>query len=130
VLLHRWGLKWGIRPAIVLTSILFGLLHSNLIGLFAFGVVMSLLYLTTRSLLVPIVAHGINNALSSALDILWAPPTTQAANTLAEFRASWWLGVICLLLSAPWVLRYVIYNWPDRQTQLPYFANQGCSQPE
>ncbi|MBE9136034.1 CPBP family intramembrane metalloprotease [Nodosilinea sp. LEGE 07088] len=130
VLLHRWAIKWGIRPAIVLTSVLFGLLHSNLIGLFAFGVVMSLLYLTTRSLLVPIAAHAINNAIASALDLLWAPPTAPTANTLAEFRASWWLGVICLLLSAPWVLRYVVYNWPDRQTQLPYFANQGCSQPE
>ncbi|MBD0268325.1 MAG: CPBP family intramembrane metalloprotease, partial [Cyanobacteria bacterium Co-bin8] len=41
ILLHRWGLKWGIRPAIVLTSIFFGVLHSNLIGLFVFGVIMS-----------------------------------------------------------------------------------------
>jgi uncharacterized protein len=126
VLLHRWAVKWGIRPAIVLTSGLFGVLHSNLVGLFMFGVVMSLLYLSTRSLVVPIVAHALNNAIASGVDQLATQPATQVIDTLAEFRASWWLGVICLLVSAPWVLRYVTYHWPDRDTLLPYFANQGC----
>ncbi len=125
VLLHRWGVKWGIRPAIVMTSILFGMLHSNLIGLFVFGVVMALLYLSTRSLLVPMVAHALNNAIASGIDFLTAQPTANALTTLAEFRANWWLGLVCLLVSAPWVLRYVAYHWPDAQTPLPYFANQG-----
>lgn len=125
VLLHRWGVKWGIRPAIIMTSVLFGILHSNLVGLFVFGVVMSLLYLSTRSLLVPIVAHSLNNAIASGVDFLTAQPPATAINTLAEFRASWWLGPLCLLLSAPWVCRYVAYHWPNPQTQLPYFANQN-----
>jgi uncharacterized protein len=125
VLLHRWGVKWGIRPAIVMTSILFGMLHSNLIGLFVFGVVMALLYLSTRSLLVPMVAHALNNAIASGIDFLTAQPTANTLTTLAEFRANWWLGLVCLLVSAPWVLRYVAYHWPDAQTPLPYFTNQG-----
>lgn len=125
VLLHRWGVKWGIRPAIVMTSILFGMLHSNLVGLFVFGVVMALLYLSTRSLLVPMVAHALNNAIASGIDFLTAQPTTTTLTTLAEFRANWWLGLVCLLVSAPWVLRYVAYHWPDAQTPLPYFTNQG-----
>ncbi|WOD39236.1 type II CAAX endopeptidase family protein [Nodosilinea sp. E11] len=126
ILLHRWGVKWGIRPAIVLTSVLFGVLHSNLIGLFVFGVVMSLLYLSTRSLLVPMAAHAINNAIASAIDLLSSQPTSTTIDTLGEFRASWWLGVLCLLVSAPWVLRYVAYHWPDRRAPLPYFVNLGC----
>lgn len=131
VLLHRWGVKWGVRPAIVLTSVLFGMLHSNLIGLFVFGVVMSLLYLSTRSLLVPMAAHAINNAIAAGIDFLAAQPTATTIDTLVEFRASWWLGVLCLLVSAPWVLRYVVYHWPARRAPLPYFINQGCRpQPE
>lgn len=125
ILLHRWAVKWGVRPAIVLTSVLFGLLHSNLLGLFVFGIVMSLLYLSTRSLLVPIVAHALNNALASGLEFLTvrsAPEMT--VTTLAEFRETWWLGVACLLVSAPWVLRYIVYRWPKAQAELPYFANQ------
>ncbi|HSM81198.1 MAG TPA: type II CAAX endopeptidase family protein [Nodosilinea sp.] len=125
LLLHRWGVKWGVRPAIVLTSVLFGVLHSNPVGLFVFGVVMSLLYLSTRSLLVPMVAHAMNNAIASGIEVLTAQPTTAATNTLAELRSSWWLGVICLLVSAPWVLRYVAYHWPQRRPLLPYFANQS-----
>ncbi|MBE9158678.1 CPBP family intramembrane metalloprotease [Nodosilinea sp. LEGE 06152] len=127
VLLHRWGVKWGVRPAIVLTSVLFGVLHSNLIGLFVFGVVMSLLYLSTRSLLVPMAAHAINNAIASGVDFLATQPTANAIDTLAEFQASWWLGVLCLLVSAPWVLRYVAYHWPEPQAPLPYFSNQGLN---
>ncbi|WP_169617802.1 type II CAAX endopeptidase family protein [Nodosilinea sp. P-1105] len=127
VLLHRWGTKWGVGAAIFLTSVLFGLLHANLIGLFVFGVVMALLYLSTRSLIVPIVAHAINNAIASGFELLTAltAPEDLAINTLAEFRASWWLGVLCLLVSAPWVLRYVFYHWPQPNTPLPYFANQA-----
>lgn len=127
VLLHRWGTKWGVGPAIFLTSVLFGLLHANVIGLFVFGVVMALLYLSTRSLIVPIVAHAINNAIASGVELLTALTTPEdlAINTLAEFRASWWLGVLCLLVSAPWVLRYVVYHWPQPNAPLPYFANQA-----
>ncbi len=127
VLLHRWGTKWGVGPAIFLTSVLFGLLHANVIGLFVFGVVTALLYLSTRSLIVPIVAHAINNAIASGVELLTALTTPEdlAINTLAEFRASWWLGVLCLLVSAPWVLRYVVYHWPQPNAPLPYFANQA-----
>lgn len=126
VLLHRWGVKWGTRPAILLTSVLFGILHSNLVGLFVFGVVMALLYLSTRSLVVPIVAHAMNNAIASGIEFLTpAAANSAATNSLAEFRGSWWLGVLCLVLSAPWVLRYIFYHWPDARTQLPYFANQA-----
>jgi membrane protease YdiL (CAAX protease family) len=125
ILLHRWGLKWGVRTAMVMTSVLFGLLHSNLIGLFMFGVVMTLLYLTTRSLLVPMVAHALNNALASGLEYATQSRALTPIYTLADFRSSWWLGVLCLLVSAPWVLRYVVYHWPTQTTPLPYFVNQN-----
>jgi membrane protease YdiL (CAAX protease family) len=125
ILLHRWAMKWGVRPAILLTSVLFGVLHSNLIGLFVFGVVMSLLYISTRSLLVPIAAHAANNAIASSIEYLTIrSQNTINVDTLAEFRSSWWLGVLCLAASAPWVVRYIRRHWPSAKIQLPYFANQ------
>lgn len=126
ILLHRWGVRWGIRPAILLTSILFGALHSNLLGLFIFGLVMALLYLNSRSLLVSIVAHSMNNAIASLVELFsLRASTTLPTNTLAEFRASWWLGVLCLGVSAPCIGLYLRRYWPTPQTQLPYFANQS-----
>lgn len=124
ILLHRWGTKWGIRVGVILSSLLFGLLHSNLVGLFVFGLVMSLLYLRSRCLLVPITAHALNNAIASFLEFLTARLETNVpANTLADFRASWWLGVLCLLVSSPIIWRFIRANWPRPQQGLPYFVN-------
>jgi len=126
VLLHRWGVKWGVKPAIVLTSVVFGVLHSNLVGLFMFGVIMAVLYLSTRSLWVPIVAHSINNGIASLIEFLTLKAsTTLPTDALAEFRANWWIGVLCLGLSTPYLWVYLTRTWPNRQTQLPYFANQA-----
>ena len=126
ILLHRWGVKWGTRPAIILTSVIFGVLHSNLIGLFFFGVVMSLLYLQSRCLWVPIAAHALNNAIASGLEFLINRSHDDiSVDTLAEFRSSWWLGIFCLLISGPWLGRYILRNWPRPRAGLPYLANQG-----
>jgi hypothetical protein len=131
LLLHRWGVKWGIRPAIVLTSIVFGVLHSNLVGLFVFGLVMALLYLSTRSLLVPMLAHSMNNAIASLIEFLTLQAsTTLPTDTLAEFRANWWIGVFCLAVSTPWIWRYLTRAWPTPHTLLPYFANQNKVRPK
>jgi len=125
ILLHRWGSKWGLGSAVVLTSILFGLLHSNLVGLFVFGVVMALLYLHSRTLWVPILAHALNNAIAPGLELATSPDrTAMAVTSLEEFRASWWVALLLVLLSAPWVGRYIYRSWPRRHTQLPYFANR------
>lgn len=124
VLLHRWGVKWGLRPAILLTSMVFGVLHSNLVGLFVFGLILALLYLKTQSLLVSMVAHGINNGIASLIEFLTLQAsTTMPTDTLAEFQSSWWLGVLCLAVSAPWLWRYLRRHWPTAATPLPYFAN-------
>lgn len=125
ILLHRWAIKWGVRTAMILTSLLFGLLHANPIGLFMFGLVMALLYLTTRSLLVPMVAHALNNALAYGLEYTTRLSSAPSLYTLAELQSGWWLGGLCLLISAPWVLRYAVYHWPSATTPLPYFVNQS-----
>ena len=123
-LLHRWGSKWGIRVGLIGSSLVFGILHSNLLGLFVFGLVMSLLYLRSRCLLVPVVAHALNNAIASGLDF-WSSRLEPEipVNPLMEFRASWWLGVLCLLISTPWIWRFIRRNWPQAQQGLPYFVN-------
>ncbi|WP_377965599.1 CPBP family intramembrane glutamic endopeptidase [Almyronema epifaneia] len=120
LLLHRWGTKWGTPAAVVLSSVLFGVLHTNLVGLFVFGLVMALLYLKTRSLWAPIFCHMLNNVLAIALELLAAP---GAETTLAEFRQSSWVGLILMAASAPWLLRFMLQNWSKTQEALPYFVN-------
>ncbi len=40
--------KWGIKKAVIISSIIFGLGHFDVIGAFMFGVVMCLLYIKTK----------------------------------------------------------------------------------
>lgn len=126
IFLHRWGTKWSLPTAIVLSSAFFGVLHSNLMGLFVFGLVMSLLYVHSRSLWVPILAHAMNNAIAFALEFLSGAVAggDVTVDSLAEFRSTWWLGVLCMGVSAPWLGRYLWRNWPRLPTPLPYFANR------
>ena len=126
ILIHRWGTKWGIQPAIVFSSVLFGILHTNLLGLSVFGLVMALLYLKTRTLLVPIICHALNNLVTTALDFLSTlTDSVETIDSLAEFQANWWMGVLCVAISSPFVLSFIYQNWPRPEARLPYFANAG-----
>jgi len=127
ILLHRWSRKWGLGWGIGLTSLGFGLLHNNPVGLTLFGLVMALLYLHSRSLVLPMVAHGANNALVLAIDAATVAPSRLALDTLdplAALQANWWLGGLCVALAGPWLGYVVGCWWPWAGHPLPYRANQ------
>jgi uncharacterized protein len=124
ILLHRWAAKWGIRPAIIISSLVFGFLHANFVGLSMFGVVMALLYIKTRTLLVPIICHALNNGSVVILEFLAiASNSAETTYTLEKFRSEWWMGALYLVLSAPWLIRFIYKNWSSRRSEVPYFAN-------
>jgi uncharacterized protein len=87
VLLHVWAQRFGVRFAILASSVLFAAMHSDVIGSVIFGIAMAALYIRTGSLLVPIVAHFLFNALVAAGSVVIGPDT---ATTLGEFRKDWW----------------------------------------
>jgi membrane protease YdiL (CAAX protease family) len=87
VLLHLWAQRFGVRFAVLATSILFAALHSDVIGSVIFGIVMAALYIRTGSLLVPIVAHFLFNALVATGAIVLGD---DGATTLSQFRQDWW----------------------------------------
>ncbi|MEO6462563.1 MAG: CPBP family intramembrane glutamic endopeptidase, partial [Candidatus Eisenbacteria bacterium] len=63
-LLTRWARRFGVRSGVVFSALLFGLLHFALapLGAFALGLVAAVLYLRTRSLVAPILAHATANS--------------------------------------------------------------------
>ena len=126
VLLHRIAVKWGLGPAIVVSSAVFGILHVNFVGVGVLGIVMALLYVRTRTLIVPIACHVLNNAVAVSLVFLAmltnAPGEEQAALTSAQARDGIIVGSALLLLSVP-VLAYFVYtSWPRPGVRPPYFA--------
>ncbi|HEY9148455.1 MAG TPA: CPBP family intramembrane glutamic endopeptidase [Gammaproteobacteria bacterium] len=95
-LLHRWAARWGMSAAIIASSLLFGIMHPDPLGATLFGVGMCLLYLHTRSLWVPIIAHAINNF------TVWLWDLFNTLNEgydyyfydLEQFRDNWSYGII------------------------------------
>ena len=69
---------------------------------------MAILYLHTRSLVIPIVCHALYNAMAL---------TAQAIEGMSE----WWNGPLCLILAMPAVAVFLYRYWPNREASLPYF---------
>lgn len=123
LLLTRWSFKWGAPKAIFASSLLFGLLHTDIIGAFFFGYVASVLYIKTGSLYVPIAVHAANNLIAwgaEGVELLLSD--TYPQSTLAEFQAWWWVGALALVISAPWVIRFTKRNVPEASWCVPYIA--------
>ena len=123
LLLTRWSFKWGAPRAIFASSLLFGLLHTNIMGAFFFGYVMSVLYIKTGSLYVPITIHAVNNLIAwgvEGVELLLSDSYPQS--TLTEFQSWWWVGALALVISAPWVIRFTKRHVPKAGWRVPYIA--------
>lgn len=81
VLLKRMALKTSMWGGIIISSLLFGVLHADIIGAFAFGVITSLLYLKTGNLLVPILLHIFNNSFAMLMTFV-APKWPESVGVL------------------------------------------------
>ena len=121
VLLQRLAMKWNLPVAIWISSIIFGLLHPNPIGIAAVGVAWALLYIKTRTLIVPIIAHSINNGIVVLGD--FATGWLEQDNSVSATGDEWIAGLVFIALSLPFVLMFIYRQFPNKDKTLPYFAN-------
>ena len=88
ILLRRFTLRWSPQKSIIISSIIFGIIHLNPINVifaFALGCVLGYAYLKTKNIVVPMLLHSFNNFLAyiqfvytnqtTEMDL----PTTEAA---------------------------------------------------
>lgn len=128
VLLHRLATKWNTATAVWVSSIIFGLLHPNPLGISMVGVVWALLYLKTRTLIVPIVAHAMNNTIAVIVDLL---SDVASKNNLIESTtdltnfSNLIVGLLLLIVSLPFLLRFIYQKFPSKNQSMPYFANEA-----
>lgn len=111
VLLHRWSQKWGMNAAILFSSLLFGVAHPDIIGAFAFGVAMSIIYLKTQTLIVPIICHAFTNIiaiLSEAGYIAWLGINHRY--TIEDFRSEWPIALIATMIVIVWGYAYLYHS--------------------
>lgn len=123
ILLTRWTVKWGTTRAILASSIIFGLLHTNVIGGFCFACVMAVLYIRTKSLFIPISLHILNNLTAWIMGSLTMDLDASISyKTITEFQESWWIGLIALVISVPCVILFCRYYLPKSDWRVPYLS--------
>ncbi len=126
ILLQRWATKWSPPIALILTSLLFGALHLNIVGIGLLGLVAGVLYYQTKSLWAPIALHAINNTIASLSLVPFKnlPESHNSASLETVIAQGWVTGVVCLVVATPWLLRFLIKHWPRQDAPTPYQANQ------
>ncbi len=120
LLLHRWSKKWGILRAVLMSSILFGVLHPDPLGAVVFGIAMCILYLRTQTLWLPVICHALNNLAAWLIEMGYMLYQEDAYEyTLEDFQGDWYWGVICTLIVLFWSYRYISSPGRDRHWSLP-----------
>lgn len=115
ILFNRFKQKWGIGVAIIVPSIIFGIMHADLIGAFVFAVIMTLLYIKTRNLIVPILCHVINNAFAGLIPFVsYLYYGTVGSSTVEELRSGLLMGILFFSVTTPLILIYTYKNWPRK----------------
>jgi membrane protease YdiL (CAAX protease family) len=117
-LLHTWARRIGPRRALIATSLLFAVCHYDIVGKFIGAMVLGLVYIRTRSLLIPIAIHALNNAIAF-LPWLGEPTGTPA---LQELRETWYVGPLALALAAVTLIGTARWWRPKAGWVLPYDA--------
>jgi len=111
IMIERLGSKYGYKIAVLLSSFLFGVLHMDIIGAFIFGVVLSVLYLRTRSLLLPFLIHAANNGFAVLLIYFGDTLNLEAWETIEPFLENAWMGILLFVVSFGWLIWYLNNNW-------------------
>lgn len=126
VFLHRLTVKWNIRKAILISSLIFGFLHHDVLGAFTFAVVMSILYIKWKSIKVCIICHMINNFLAAGTGLIAAfINNNTSVQTIAQFHSEVLGGVICFILTVPFISYYICINIYRENLSLPYFYEEN-----
>ena len=111
IMVERFGAKYGYKSAVLLSSFLFGVLHMDIIGAFVFGVVLSILYLRTRSLLLPFLIHAANNGAVALLIFFDESINLEAMDTLETYLENIWIGFFLFVGSFGWLIWFLRDNW-------------------
>ena len=117
VLLERFSVKWRVGVAVILSAVLFGILHADPVGAGMFGIITGLLYLRTGSLWPGIIIHPVNNSVAlAAMRMAGADveqPTPEVSETLIT-------AGFLLAISVPFLVWFIARTWPRRGTLTPY----------
>ncbi|WP_329762729.1 type II CAAX endopeptidase family protein [Bacillus nitratireducens] len=108
-LLQRFAAKWGTSIAMVVVALLFACLHVDFLGAVVFSIVLSIVYIRTKSLLMPIAIHMLNNAFVLSASFL---VSREKIMSFADFSnyTTFFPGLIIFIAGLNLVLIFLFVN--------------------
>jgi membrane protease YdiL (CAAX protease family) len=116
--------RWGVVPGVLVTSVLFGIMHINpaqAVAVIPLGIAMHFVYLTTRSFWAPVLLHLLNNAFAAF--VLKYGEDWQINKLLDEGQAAPWH---LMVVAAAMVTALGLLLW---QTRVQYARADGTVVP-
>lgn len=112
IIFKRISRKSNIYLGMIVSSLVFGLLHIELaiIGAFIFGIACCILYIKYKNILIPMTIHFLNNLIAflPQLDINSPADTSQITNTDAIVSLSF--GSILFLIGMFFFIKFILKN--------------------
>ncbi|AJH72742.1 CPBP family intramembrane metalloprotease [Bacillus tropicus] len=109
--LQRMAYKWGIKKAVIISSIIFGLGHFDVIGAFMFGVVMCLLYIKTQNIWTNIAVHALNNLIATSMQFVGGEESSAISIPELQAQSNLWIGIGLTVVGLLWLIPYVWKQW-------------------
>ncbi|KFM99537.1 CPBP family intramembrane metalloprotease [Bacillus clarus] len=108
-LLQRFAAKWGTGTGMIVVAILFGYLHVDFLGATVFSIVLSIIYIRSKSLLMPICIHILNNAIVLTSSFI---VSKEKIMSLADFSnyTTFITGLIIFIIGLNLVLVFLFIN--------------------
>ncbi|WP_085828976.1 CPBP family intramembrane glutamic endopeptidase [Clostridium massiliodielmoense] len=119
VILNRLKMRWGVGPAIILSSIFFAVLHMNLavIGAFLFGVMMCVVYMKTKNIFITMSIHCVNNLICS----LPTGGTDEFKKSdINEMLLMGKPAIIIFCITSIIAIWYIVKNWPRKEEKVSF----------
>ena len=114
-LLNRLSFKLGVKKAIIISSIIFGILHlQSALGATIMGISMCILYIKTKSLIVPTIVHMVANIFVVFKDtLLFISPSKLSTSSTPDLDTSiWFIGAFLFIgIGLLWFIPFIKSNW-------------------
>ncbi len=126
--------RWGLVPGIIITSIMFGLVHAHpahVMAVIPLGMFMHYVYYVTRSFWAPVLVHFMNNAFAVSMaklatvapeEVAKLGDETQVVHPLITMSAALFITVVCVYL---WKTRVKYVNPNGSEWTPGYTSNES-----
>jgi uncharacterized protein len=119
ILMHTLAAKMGINRSLAILSCLTGLGFPFNISGTVLELICALLYIKTRTLVIPIIVR----VLVSIYSIIWSNLMySLIPKTLEEFQGQLGWGSTCVFITVPFLVVFFYKTWPSKNQVLPYFS--------